>query len=138
MAKSTKQKMILREVRIQELMADGCGRDQIVEAIAKEFDVSPRGAQDQYYRVISEVAKGVEENRAELRTHLMARNDKIYRKSMSEGKYKTALDANVAQAKLAGINETGEKETRTPEVITIKTTDMSKHVSLVGKKAENE
>ena len=136
MAKSTKQIMTLREVRIQELMSEGLDRNEIVDKVSEEFNVSPRGVKDQYYRIVNELTKMVEENRGEVRARLMARNDHLYRKSLAEGKYKTALDANVAQAKLAGLNDKVEKEQRTPEVIEIKEADFSKQIALVGDKAE--
>ena len=130
--------MIIREVRIQELISEGQDKNTIVETVAAQFNVSPRGVQDQYYRIINELANMVEQNRSEIRSKLMVRNDHIYKKSLAEGKYKTALDANVAQAKLVGLGEKTEKESKSPEVITIKEADQSKVVSLVGDKAENE
>jgi hypothetical protein len=138
MAKSTKNLMNMREIRIQELMSQGHDKNYIVEAVSKQFNVSPRGVQDQYHRIVAAVSKMVEENRGEIRANLMARNDHLYRVSLAEGKYKTALDANVAQAKLAGLNDRVEKEHKSPDVITITEADFSKGISLVGDKAENE
>lgn len=61
----------------------------------------------------------VNENKAELRATLMARNDHIFKKSLQEGKYKTALDANMAQAKLAGFGKDEVEAPKRPEFIRV-------------------
>jgi len=92
----------------------------------------------QYYSLINAMASVVDEGRAELRAKLMARNDHIYRQSLSEGKYKTALDANTAQAKLGGLHEVVNKEQKMPDVINVGERDYSKPLKAVGSSDEKE
>lgn len=81
----------------------------------------------------------VEEGREELRANLIARQDLIYKKSMEEGKYKTALDSTVAQAKMGGLFEKADAASKQPEVITVKEADFSQGLAVLdGEKAENE
>jgi hypothetical protein len=138
MARATKIDLIRREKRIQALMAEGADRTTILNTVAKEEKVSPRTIEEQYYEIVSEIEKLVKENRSELRAQLMARQEKIFKQAMSEGMYKTALDATVAQAKLAGLNDVITEAPKRPEVITIKERDFSSTLTVVPKKAENE
>jgi len=112
--------MYQRELDIQALMAEGLTSKQICEELGKKWKVAPRTIRYQYEQLIQTLEAEVLEGRAELRAKLMARNDLIYKKSMQDGKYKTALDANMAQSKLAGIGEKTEEAPKRPEMITIK------------------
>ncbi len=122
---------------IQALMGEGDSRKQICEKIAKQYKISPRTAERQYDQIVKALELIVEEGRAELRAKLMTRNDLIYKKSLQEGKFKTALDANMAQAKLGGLGEKAESTPTRPEIITIRERGESK-LGLVGDGSGND
>jgi hypothetical protein len=130
--------MYIREIEIQAMMAEGFTMSQICDSLAPRYKVSPRTIENQYYALVNAMRKLVEEGRAELRAKLMAQNDLIYKKSLTEKKYKVALDATTAQAKLAGLYEPGQQETAPPDVIEVEQRDFSTRPVLVGERAENE
>jgi hypothetical protein len=139
MAKATKHQILKREQRIIELMSEGKDRNQIFDIISREDKVSPRTVETQYYRVVSSMEKLVDEDRAELRAKLMARQEAIFTKALTAGALKTALEATVAQAKLAGLNEKIEKTPERPKMITLKEQDFSGKLEAVpAPKVENE
>lgn len=123
--------MYEREIDIQRMMAEGRSRRDICDTLGKKYGVSGRTIETQYYRIIAAMQATVEENRAELRGILMARNDYIYRLALQEGRHKTALDAVAAQAKLVGLYETEQKETKRPEIIEVGERDYSKPLQVV-------
>lgn len=130
--------MYMREVDIREMMANGANRKEICEVLGHKWKVAPKTIETQYYHLINEMAEAAEHERAELRANLMARQDSIFKKSMQEGKYKVALDATIAQAKLGGLHDTVKADERTsPEMITVAERDYSGPV-LVGDSAVND
>jgi len=101
-------------------MAEGKTRKETCRVLAEKWKVSAYSIEHQYDKLVQDLEQVVEAGRAELRAKLMARNDDIYIKSMAEAKYKTALDANTAQAKLAGLLTEGKVEAeKPPQLITI-------------------
>jgi hypothetical protein len=112
--------MYERQKDIQTCMTHGKTRAETCRELAEKWKVSVRSMERQYDDMVQVIEKEVEAGRAELRAKLMARNDEIYKKSMSEAKYKTALDANIAQAKLGGLLTEKTTESNTvPQMITI-------------------
>lgn len=112
--------MYNRERDIQKCMAEGKTRKETCRVLAEKWKVSAYSIEHQYDKLVQDLEQVVEAGRAELRAKLMARNDDIYIKSMAEAKYKTALDANTAQAKLAGLLTEGKVEAeKPPQLITI-------------------
>lgn len=137
MAKATKKEMYQRKLDMQELIAEGKSRSEIMDTCAKSWGVSERTVETVYYSVVNDMQKLVDEGSEELRAKLMARNDYIYTRSIKTGKFKTALDANLAQAKIGGLfNEKEQKQTDTKKIV-IKERDPAP-ITLVGDKAENE
>jgi hypothetical protein len=136
-SKASKREMYERELDIQSLMAEGLTSKEICEQLGKKWKVAPRTIRHQYEQLVQALEKEVEEGRAELRAKLMARNDLIYKKSMQEGKFKTALDANIAQSKLGGLGEKAEQAPQRPEMITIKERGKA-DISLVKGAASDE
>lgn len=101
------------------MINEGYSKDFIVEAVSSQFNCTPRSIYDQYRNILNSMISLASEDREQLRATLMLRNDEIYRKAVTERKFKTALDANLAQAKLGGLfNETAEKS-KQPEFIEI-------------------
>jgi hypothetical protein len=137
MAKATKKEMYLREIDVQESIAEGRSRKEIYEIFSKKWQVSEKSVEYVYYRVVDSMKELVNEGREELRAKLMARNDYIYERSVKTGKFKTALDANLAQAKIGGIFDEKESTPQESKKIVIKERDTAP-IKLVGDKAENE
>ena len=54
------------------------------------------------------------------------RKNHIYKKAMEQNKLQVALNANVAVGKMAGLYDKGEIEQKTPDIITVGESDMSK------------
>lgn len=138
MAKATKLEMLERERIIIELMAEGVSKTDICEKLANQYKISPRSVETQYYQIVGSMQQLVDEKKGELRANLMARQEEIFKRSMKDAKYKTALDATVAQAKLGGLYENVASEPKQPEIITIKEKDFSGSLEVVPAKAENE
>lgn len=130
--------MYERELEIQALMAEGMPKDLICQEIGRKYKISQRTVETQYYQVVDSMKNLVDEGRAELRANLMARNDLLFKRSLAEGKYKTALDVNVAQAKIGGLFNDIKDEQKPPEVIEIGEQDFSGKPQLVPDIAENE
>lgn len=129
--------MLEREKDIQKLMSEGARPGEIFQIMSEKYSVTPKAIEIQYYKIVNDMAARVKNNRDSVRADLMARNDEIFRKSMAEGKYKTALDANTAQAKLAGLHEGVMEKSKQPEFITLKEEDFS-GLQVVGDKAADE
>ena len=121
-----------RELEIQRLISIGVSGKSMFESVAKKFKVSPSTIKRQYYQIVEELGKQAEEGRKELRSNLMARNDYIFKQSLADGKYKTALDANMAQAKLGGLFDTQSQENEAPTKINILEGDNSGNLRVVG------
>ena len=139
MAKATKMDMLRREKRIIELMAEGASRNTIFETIALEEKIAERTVETQYLQVVKKMGRLVDEDRAELRANLMARQEAIFKEAMKAKALKVALDSTTAQAKLAGLNEKIEKSPERPKMITLQEKDFSGKLEAVpSKKAENE
>lgn len=138
MGKATKEDMIRRERRIQELMAAGIDRKQIFATVAKEEKISEGSVRKQYYLIIDELQQLAKEQREELRATLMARQEAIYQKAMDKQSLKVALEVTNAQAKLGGLFEAEVGQSRQPEAIIFKEKDFSQPLQVVPKKAENE
>lgn len=137
-SRATKKDMYLRELDIQRLIGEGHDRKFICETLAEKWEVSPRTIESQYYQIIDDLGKTVEDGRAELRSKLMARAEFIFKQALADKKYKTALDASVVQAKLGGLYDTKHVEdNKMPEIITVSERDYS-GPRLVGESAENE
>lgn len=137
MAKATKEDMLRRERKIQELMAAGIDRNQIFQTIAIQERISEGTVKRQYYMIINELQQLAKEQRDELRASLMARQEAIYQKAMEKQNLKTALEATNAQAKLCGLYEPETLAAKQPEAIIFKEKDFSQPLQVVPKKAEN-
>lgn len=112
--------MYKREVDIQQCMAEGKTRAETCRLLGEKWKVSAYSLEHQYDQVVQAMEKVVEAGRAELRAKLMARNDDIFKKSMAEAKYKTALEANIAQARIAGLlSEKKDVMDKPPQLITV-------------------
>jgi len=135
-AKASRKDMYLREVDIQNLMAQGMSKDTLCEELANKWRVSPRTIETQYYHLVNAMEAMVTEGRRELRASLMARNDMIFREAVRTKKFKTALDANTAQARLGGLFEPGAQENKVPEVIEVAERDFSSKPKLVSGESE--
>lgn len=130
--------MLTREKDIQAYIAQGVSVRQMCEELAVKYNVLPRSIYNQYLQIVSEIKKSVLEGREELRAQLMARNDYIYAKALAANNLKTALDATTAQAKLAGLSDKAEAETKRPEIITIKERGATTGLELVKEAANAE
>jgi hypothetical protein len=120
MAKASKLDMQNREKDIQECMAHGKTRVETCRELAVKWKVSAYALERQYDGIVQDMEKVVEAGRAELRAKLMLRNDDIFKRCMAEGIYKTALEANNSQAKLAGLlSDKKDAAVEPPKLITI-------------------
>lgn len=121
-----KAQLYQRELDINFYISQGLRRKDICKKIGEKYNISPRTVERQYSSILKRMSEDIEKSRTDLRNELMTRNDEIYKRSMSEGKFKVALDANMAQAKLANLFEKQEKEEKRPEIIDIVEQDFGK------------
>ena len=136
MAKATKKEMYLRELEIQEMMAEGKTRTQIYEECSKRWGVAEKTVESQYYKIVASMEALVLEGREELRTILMARNDLIFQRALKDNSLKVALDANMAQAKIGTLFEPKKDTVKSSKSIVIKEREPT--LELISDKAENE
>ena len=127
----------MREIDVQEAIGEGKSRKEIFEIFSKKWGITEKSVENIYYKVVNGMKELVMEGREELRAKLMARNDLIYQKALRTGKLKTALDANLAQARIAGVNEKREDTKQESKKIVITEREPAP-IKLVGDKAENE
>lgn len=111
--------MYARAIEIRKMIGEGFPISVIKCEIAKQFKITERAVQDQYYDILSDIAAVVSEERELLRSKLMVRNEAIYEKAVTRGNYKVALDANLAQAKLGGLFEKEDSKAQQPKVIEV-------------------
>jgi len=135
MAKATKKEMYMREMEIHEMLAEGKTRDQIFEDCSVHWKVSPRTVETQYYKIVNAIEAIVLEGREQLRAELMIKNDYLYAKAMKNGKLKTALDINMAQAKIGGLFDDKKVEKSKSKEIKI---GERQPLEVVPDKVENE
>lgn len=139
MAKTSKQIMLEREKLIVQLMGQGVDRKDILTQVAEKYNLREASVEYQYYKILKEMQQLADEKKDDLRATLMARQDLIYRKSLEKDQLKTALDATVAQSKLAGLDQKVQEKEKTPDAILIKEKDFTKLEPVPSpKKAENE
>lgn len=115
----SKDQLYQRELDIHFYISEGFKRKEIFKKISEKYKISERTVERQYYSILKRLSQDIEDSRSNLRNELMTRNDEIYKRAMSEGKFKVALDANMAQAKLAQLDKDQEKEEKRPEIITL-------------------
>lgn len=130
--------MLKRELDIQTMLNEGSSKSDILKTLSRKWGVSERSIDRQYARIINDIARLAAEDKMELRAKLLARTDHIYRKSLEEGRYKTALDASVAQAKIGGLHEKAEESHKLPEIIEIGVKDFSQPLKVVGESGGEE
>ena len=111
--------MYKRGVEIRKMIGEGYPLSVIEEEIARIFKIAQATVRKQYYVILKEITQVVQEDREQLRAKLMARNETIYQKSITERQYRTALDANMAQAKLGGLFNQDDSKSKGPEIIEI-------------------
>ena len=124
--------MIRRETLIQRLIAEGHRPTDIFETVAKEFRVSARTVERQYYSIVNELSSLATEGRKELRGTLMARYEKLYQMAIESANIKSALETCNAQAKLSNLYQHDKTEKKLPEFIEISEQDFSGTLKVVG------
>jgi len=116
---SGKDQMLLREIAINEYIAQGLKRKQVCNKVAARFNISPRTVERQYSKVLKQITEELSNSRENVRSELLTKIDAIYKYSMEEGKPKVALDACLAHAKLAKLDKESEAQDTRPKFINL-------------------
>lgn len=115
---ASKLEMHDRENAIMDMIQEGRSFSDICETIAAKFEISPRTVERNYYAVVDALGSISNERKRDLRAILIARQDGIYKKAMSEGNYDLALKVTAQMAKTGGLFDTiKESEPSLPTVI---------------------
>ena len=102
--------LIDREKRIMELISKGHPAAEIFELVASEFAISPRTVERNYYSVVDAIGRASNARKQELRTILLARQDRIYRQALENGDLSLALSVTDKMAKVGGLYEPSKNE----------------------------
>lgn len=136
-AKSNKIVMAERANEIRKMIAEGKARQVICDDMGLRHKVSSRTIETQYYKIVNETAESLSEHRPEIALSTLEKQNLIYIKCMNERKYKTALDATVAIAKLAKLYDSENITPKMPD-ITVTQEDFTKPLAVVGGEDEQK
>lgn len=124
--------MAEREAQIIDLMGKGLSCAEICRVLAPKYRVSERTIERQYYIVVNQAVQNLsDEKKKEYRAEAIARADYAYKRAVSEGNIKYALDATNLKAKITGLYEKSESNETSPTVINIQEQDFSKPLEVV-------
>ena len=133
MSRSNKIEMYEREKEIREALSQGISLSNMVKSLASKHKCSESTIRKQYLSIMRELSEDDKGKREELRQTLIMRNDHCYRLALQEGKIKTAIDANMANAKISGILNSEEVAgAEMPKFIDTVEKDFSKPIKAVG------
>lgn len=125
--------MYEREKEIRLMLSEGTSIPQMLKIMADKWKCAETTIRRQYLEIMKELSEDDKFKREELRQTLIMRNDYCYRLALAEGKIKTAIDANVATAKLGGLFDNNEvKRQDMPKFIDTEVKDFSKPIKAVG------
>lgn len=138
--RATKQEMIAREKRIQELISNGYTQSEILDVLSKEFKCTENAIKIQYYEILNSMQKRLIEERELIRMEIAQQLLEVQRKANMSGANKVVIEAAMARAKLLGLNEKVEAQVERPKTILFKEKDMSSPLTVVPTedKVENE
>lgn len=133
MSRANKLEMFEREQDIRQMLSEGISIPNMLKLLAKKWKCSESAIRRQYSLVMAELMEDDKVKREELRQTLIMRNDYCYRLALQEGKIKTAIDANVATAKLGGLYDKDEiAGPKLPEFVETEVKDFSKPTLVSG------
>ena len=130
--KPNKREILLRETRCLENIGEGLTKDQNVSDLVKNFNITHDTAEQLYFQVTRKVAGLREASLDELKAQILCQMDILYKKSVSNRNYKTALDVLMSKAKVSGLTEKLKKEEgadlkpEMPKIIEVKEKNFNK------------
>lgn len=124
--------MLEREEDVLRMLAEGHNKQKICTDLAKKYRVAERTIETSYYEVCNSLNDDYLQNRKDVAATVYTRKDEIYKRCMQEGKYKTALDAVVAIARMGKIYEGEIAKDKLPDVINLTQGDFTKPLKAVG------
>jgi hypothetical protein len=130
-AKANKKEMLERETSIRALMSEGVSKTDICEQLAKQYKVSPRTIETQYYKIVGETAELLKKRKDEVALMLYEIKLSLLDEARKTRKTKTALDIAQSIGKMAGVYDSTQAENKTPDVIKIGVRDYSGELEVV-------
>lgn len=125
-----KRELLMRETKCLEGIGAGLTREQNLDMLVAEFNITHETAEKLYFEVTRKVSGLREASFEELKAQILCQMDIIYKRCMDKGNYKTALDTLMSKTKVSGLAEAsimnqGEDKSAKLRVIEIKEKDFS-------------
>lgn len=138
--KATKQEMVARSQKIQDLIRNSYTKAEICLELSKEFKCTEYAIEKQYYNILQDMQARLVEERELIRMEIAEQLREVQQNAKRVGANKVVIEAAMARAKLLGLNEKQEPVTKRPDAIIYKEKDMSTPLKVVSNedKAENE
>lgn len=109
----------MRGQEIRRMLEEGYSVVQIKNELSRKFNVSEYTIESQYYSILKEVSEVAKYDKEVFRAKLLSRAESIYKKAINANQFRTALEANMAQAKLLGLFDKQESSDAVPQIIEV-------------------
>lgn len=135
--KPNKKELLAREMACLENIGTGLVKEQNIEDLVDQFNITRETAEKVYFETTRKVAGLRESTFEELKAQVLCQMDVLYKKTMANRNYKTALEVLMAKTRISGLAES-EKQKATsihnhdtdegpnvPKIIEVKEADFS-------------
>lgn len=127
--KPNKREILLRETMCLENIGEGLTKDQNIDKLVTEFNITYDTAEKLYFDTTRKVAGLRDSTMEELKAQIICQMEILYKKSVSNRNYKTALDVLMSKAKVSGLlvqkGEEVKQVREMPKIIQVKEKDYS-------------
>lgn len=129
--KPNKREILLRETKCLENIGEGLSKDHNIDILVQEFNITHETAETIYVETTRKVSGLKEASHDELKAQILCQMDALYKKSVTNRNYKTALDVLMSKAKISGLADSIKKkieegdEHEMPKIIAVKEADYS-------------
>ena len=129
--KPNKRDLLQRETKCLENIGEGLTKDQNIDNLVDEFNITHDTAERLYFQTTRKVAGLRDASMEELKAQILCQMDVLYKKSVSNRSYGTALNVLMSKAKVSGLTEKDKKEDNKdkkntiPKIIQVKEKDFS-------------
>lgn len=127
--KPNKREILMREMACLENIGMGKVKDENIEDLKERFNIVQETAEKVYFETTRKVAGLKETSMEELKAQILCQMDVLYKKTMNEKKYMTALNVLQSKAKISGLSDADkdkkkkEKDQQLPKIIEVKEKD---------------
>lgn len=117
--RATKKSKHLRVVQVESMLIDGWRPSEITQALTKQWGITTRQIEKYIAQVKNQWARTVTEDSTEAKAKYIERLEKLYRLSVEDKQYGTAIKIQDVLNKMYGLYEAKRETGDGPGVITI-------------------